>query len=101
MQRPPAGGGLVAILALLLNSWRRGRARRLLWRCGRLRLLLAFGFFAGRQNRVQDGTFHARHELDNRDVADVLDEAVDDVVAEVAMGHLASAEAEASLDLVA
>ena len=50
---------------------------------------------------MQDGAFHAGHELDYRDIADVLDEAVDDVVAEVAMGHLASAEAEAGLDLVA
>ena len=49
---------------------------------------------------MQDGTFHARHELDNRDFADVLDEAVDDVVAEIAVSHLASAEAEAGLDLV-
>lgn len=50
---------------------------------------------------MKDSAFHARHELDYRDVADVLNEAVDDVVAEVAVGHLASAEAEAGLDLVA
>jgi hypothetical protein len=70
-------------------------------RSGWLGLFLAFSFFAGREDGVQDGAFHARHELDNGNLADVLDEAVDDVVAEVTVGHLASAEAEAGLDLVA
>jgi hypothetical protein len=68
---------------------------------GRLRLLLALVLFAGGENRVQDRSFHARHELDNRDVADVLDQAIDDVVAKVAVSHLASAETEAGFDLVA
>ena len=60
-----------------------------------------FRLLVGRDDGVQDGAFHARHELDDAGVADVLDEAVDDVVAEVAMGHLAAAEAEAGFDLVA
>ena len=55
----------------------------------------------GRDDRVQNGAFHARHELDDASVADVLDQAVDDVVAEVAVGHLAATEAEARLHLVA
>jgi hypothetical protein len=50
---------------------------------------------------MEDGSFHAGHELDHSGVADVLDEAVDDVVAELAVSHLAAAEAEAGLDLVA
>ena len=70
-------------------------------RRGRLRLLLPFGFLAGREDGVKNSTFHARHELDHRDVANVLYEAIDDVVAKVAVRHLASAETEAGLDLVA
>ena len=50
---------------------------------------------------VQDGAFHSGHELDDAGFADVLDQAVDDGVAEFAVGHLAAAEAEAGLDLVA
>ncbi len=50
---------------------------------------------------MQDGAFHARHELNDGYLADVLNELVDDVVAEVAVGHLAATEAEAGLDLVA
>ena len=73
---------------------------RLLRRRGRLGLL-GFSPLAGRDDRVQDRAFHARHELDDTGIADVLDKAVDDVVAEVAMGHLAAAEAETRLDLVA
>src|SRR4051812_45191668 len=87
-------------LNLLLRG-RRRRARSLLWGSGRLRFLLAFSFLAGRQDRMQDRAFHAGHELDNRNLADVLDESVDDVVAEVAMSHLTSAEAETGFDLVA
>ena len=57
---------------------------------------------AGRgEDGVQDGAFHARHELDHAGVADVLDEAVDDLVAQFAVGHLAAAEAQARLHLVA
>ena len=59
------------------------------------------GTFAGRDDRVQNGAFHARHELDNASVAYVLNKAVDDVVSEIAMGHLAAAETETCLDLVA
>jgi hypothetical protein len=70
-------------------------------RCGWLWLLLSFILFAGREDGVKNGAFHARHELDYGDVADVLDEAIDDVVAEVAVSHLASAETEAGLDFVA
>jgi len=69
-------------------------------RGGRLGLdrLLLFGWS---ENRVQDGAFHARHELNNSDLANVLDELVNDVIAQVAVSHLAAAEAQAGLDLVA
>ncbi len=50
---------------------------------------------------MQRSAFHTRHELDDAGVAHVLDQPVDDVVAEVAMGHLATLEAQRSLDLVA
>ena len=63
--------------------------------------MLCFGLLGRRDDGVQRGAFHARHELDDAGVADVHDEAVDDLVAEVAVGHLAALEAEAGFDLVA
>jgi len=54
-----------------------------------------------RQNGVQDGALHARHELHNSRLANVLDEAVDDGVAQFAVGHLPAPEAQAGLYLVA
>lgn len=50
---------------------------------------------------MEGGAFHARHELDDADFAYIHDESVDDLVAEFAMGHLASAETERCFDLVA
>ncbi len=50
---------------------------------------------------MQDGAFHARHELDDACFANILNEPVDDGVAELAVGHLAAAEAKAGLDFVA
>ena len=50
---------------------------------------------------MQRGAFHAGHELHDAGFADVHDEAVDDLVTEVAVGHLAALEAEAGFDLVA
>jgi hypothetical protein len=50
---------------------------------------------------MQDCAFHAGHELDYTHFANIPDKAVDDVVAEVAMGHLAAAETKTRLDLVA
>ncbi len=49
---------------------------------------------------MQNGAFHAGHELDHSGFADVLNEPVDDVVAQLAVCHLAAAEAQAGLDLV-
>jgi hypothetical protein len=53
------------------------------------------------ENGVQNGAFHARHEFHNASVTDVLNEPVDDVVAEITMGHLTATETQARLDLVA
>jgi len=55
---------------------------------------------AGRQDGVQDGPLHARHEFHQAGIAHILDEAIDHVVAELAMGHLAAPEAQAGLHLV-
>ncbi len=49
---------------------------------------------------MQNCAFHARHKFDGSGIADVLDEPVDDLVAEFAVRHLAAAEAQARLDLV-
>src|SRR6187402_398570 len=71
------------------------RSLDLLRRCGSLCLL-------GRgDDGVERCAFHAGHKLHNSGVADVHDEAVDDLVAQVAMRHLASAEAQGGLHLVA
>lgn len=50
---------------------------------------------------MQGRAFHARHKFNESGIAHILNEPVDDVVAEFAMRHLAAAEAQASLDLVA
>ena len=50
---------------------------------------------------MQNGAFHARHKLHNGRVAHVLNQLVDDVVAQIAVGHLPSPEAQAGLYLIA
>ena len=50
---------------------------------------------------MEGRAFHAGHELDQPGIADIEDQAVDDLVPEVAMGHLAALEAERCFDLVA
>ena len=45
--------------------------------------------------------FHSRHEFDETSVADIEDEAIDNLVPEVAMGHLPAFESQRRLDLVA
>jgi hypothetical protein len=64
------------------------------------RLGLGLGLFGGSNDGVEDGAFHAGHELHNTGFSNVLDEAVDDGVAEFAVGHLAAAETQTCLDLV-
>jgi hypothetical protein len=50
---------------------------------------------------VKRCAFHAGHEFDQTSVADIEDEAVDDLVTEVTMGHLAAFESQRRFDLVA
>jgi hypothetical protein len=50
---------------------------------------------------VECCTFHAGHEFNRAGVANIEDETVDDLVAEIAVGHLAALETERCLDLVA
>jgi hypothetical protein len=50
---------------------------------------------------MQRCAFHARHELHRTSLADVHDQPIDDLVAQVAMGHLPAFEAQAGLHLVA
>jgi hypothetical protein len=50
---------------------------------------------------MQDRTFHAGHEFHDAHLTNIADKAVDDVVAEIAVGHLAAAETKTRLDLVA
>src|SRR5580698_7223358 len=78
--------------------------RRACTRSRRRRRRLRFGcvlLLARRQNRVQNRPFHARHELDHAGVANILNQPIDDLVAQFAVRHLAAAEAQASLHLVA
>lgn len=53
------------------------------------------------QDGVKGCAFHAGHEFDQPGIADIENEAVDDFVAEVAMGHLAALESEGCFNLVA
>jgi len=50
---------------------------------------------------MKGGAFHARHELNQTGIADIQNEPVDNLVAEVAMGHLAALEAKRRLYLIA
>ncbi len=50
---------------------------------------------------MQRGAFHAGHKFNQPGVADIEDQAIDDLVAEVAMGHLAALEAQRRLHFVA
>ena len=91
-----------AAMGLLWPCWRTLRCRR---SSRRFRLGLGsywrWSLLRGGDDGVKRGAFHARHELDDAVVADVHDEAIDDLVAEVAVSHLAALEAEAGFDLVA
>src|ERR1700733_5198805 len=73
-------------------------------RCRRLGsggLLRWFGFLARGQDGMERGAFHAGHELHNACVPHVLNEPVDDGVAQLAVGHLAALKTQRSLYLVA
>ena len=50
---------------------------------------------------MQNRAFHTGHEFDDAGLANVLNQTVDDGVAQLAVRHLATTEAQAGLDLVA
>src|SRR5579863_4526020 len=93
-------GGPESVKSLAIALVRRRGWSAYSWCGGRLglrRLLL----LRRRQNRVQNGAFHARHELHNTVIANVLDQLVDDRVAQFAVSHLPAPEAQAGLHLIA
>src|SRR3984957_15625442 len=72
--------------------------------CGRLGsggLLWRLGFLSRGQDGVQRRAFHAGHELHYACIPHVLNEPVDDGVAQLTVGHLTTLEAERRLYLVA
>lgn len=76
------------------GHWRPRRSR-LGGRLGRLSLL------AGGDDGVQRRAFHARHELDDPGIAYILNEAIDDGVAQLAVSHLTALEPQGRFHLVA
>ena len=50
---------------------------------------------------MQRGTFHPRHKFDHTGLADIHDQAIDDLVSQIAVRHLPALETKARLDLVA
>ena len=50
---------------------------------------------------MQRGSFHTRHKFNNADIAHVLNQPVDDVIAKVAMCHLPALETQRRFHLVA
>jgi len=72
---------------------RGGRRGSFLW-CG-------LGLLGWSQNGVQGGSFHAWHELHQAGVADIQNEAINNLIAQIAMRHLTAFEAQGGLDLVA
>jgi hypothetical protein len=72
-----------------------------LCRRGGIRSGLGRVFTSGGENGMQDGSLHAGHELDHAGSANVLNQTVNDLIPEIAVGHLASSETQACLHLVA
>ena len=50
---------------------------------------------------MQRSAFHAGHKLHQSGVADIKNQAIDDLIAEIAVGHLTAFEAERCFHLVA
>ncbi len=89
----------------LAGSWLRYRSGLRLCRFrgsrgGLLRCFRHGRFLTRSEDGMQRRALHARHEFHDADVAHVLDQAIDDVVTKVAMGHLAAFETQRSLDLI-
>jgi hypothetical protein len=87
-------------LGLLRRSSADGCHLGLRGRRSGFRLGLGHFFAPGGQDGVEDSAFHARHEFDDSSAANVQDQAVNDFVAKLAVGHLAAAKAQAGLHLV-
>jgi hypothetical protein len=71
------------------------------WRLGGGWLLGWLGFLAWGQDGVERRAFHAGHEFDDAGVAHILNEPVDDGVAQLAVRHLPAFKAQRGLYLVA
>src|SRR5260370_1260101 len=100
--RPRDSSSAFSSKFLLFSIFCIGRVASLVSGGGRMALAGGVvGFLRGGQEGVQGVAFHAGNELNKPRVADIENQAVDDLVAEVAMGHLAALEAERRLHLVA
>jgi hypothetical protein len=64
-------------------------------------LLCGLCLFPGSNDGVQSRAFHPGMELHNAALADILDQAIDDLISELAMGHLTATKTQGRLDLVA
>jgi hypothetical protein len=80
---------------------RLGRGNLSRVRPGRFGLLRRLDLFAGSQDGVQGGAFHARMKLHDASVANVLNQAIDDLISQFAVSHLATTETQGRLHLVA
>jgi hypothetical protein len=63
-------------------------------------LLRRLHLFAGGKNGVQGGAFHARMKLHNATFADILNQAIDDLISQLAVGHLPAAEPQGRLHFI-
>ena len=95
-------GGLLCCKSRKLLGLRSGRLRcRSLGGCGSGGLGLGrFLLLRRRENGVKNRAFHPGHELNHTRLAYVLDQAIDDRIAKLAVGHLATTETQAGLYLV-
>ena len=70
-------------------------------RSGRVPLGLGHVLAPRGEDGVEDGALHARHEFNHASDAYVLDQAVNDLISKLAMGHLAATEAKTRFHLIA
>ena len=69
-------------------------------RLGCFRFLGYFNFFAGRKDRVQRRAFHARMKFHDAGVAHVLNQAIDDLISQLAVSHLPATETQGGLHFI-
>src|SRR5205807_9926314 len=92
------GGAAVRFQFRHLVTFARALPRRR--RRGRLRPPAA-GLWLARQDRVHLVAFHPRHRFGDRDVGELLHQALENPPADLGMGHLAAAEENRRLHFVA